>query len=283
ASCTCPRGGFCKHIVALLLAYIHEPETFREVPPLEALLAALTREDLEALIANMVQREPSLLALVERAVALPSGSSVDAATLRREVGRALRHENPDDIEADLRDLLKRAESLAEKGDWRGAGLVYQEVLAGLAASYGDELPAMDEEGVVAAVAADCIYGLSECLDEFEDDCAARRAWLTALLEAELADIALGGVDFAPGAFAVLLHRATEEEWLVVEERVRELIPQSQGWKRERLVEILVSWREKHGRHQEARRILREMGTTKQRLFLLVREGKPDEAAVLARE
>ena len=32
ASCTCPHdwGGDCKHIVALLLAYIHEPEKFEE-------------------------------------------------------------------------------------------------------------------------------------------------------------------------------------------------------------------------------------------------------------
>lgn len=283
ASCTCPRGGFCKHIVALLLAYIHEPEAFREVPALEAMLAALTRDDLVALIVNMVRREPSLLALVERAVAMPPGSSVDAAALRREVERALRHRDPEDIEADLRDLLERAEGLAEKGDWLGAGLVYQEVLAGLAARYGDELQAMDEDGVVAAVAADCVDGLSECLDEFQGDRAARRAWLAALLEAELADIALGGVDFAPGASDVLLDQATEEEWLFLEERVRELIPESRGWKRERLVEILVSWRENHGRHQEARQILREMGTAKQRLFLLVREGKPEEAAALARE
>ncbi|MBC7335991.1 MAG: plasmid pRiA4b ORF-3 family protein [Clostridia bacterium] len=56
---------------------------------------------------NMVRRELSLLALVERAAAMLAGSSVDAATLRREVERALRHENPDDIEADL-VLLNRA-------------------------------------------------------------------------------------------------------------------------------------------------------------------------------
>ena len=26
AGCSCPRGGFCKHLVALLLTWIHQPE-----------------------------------------------------------------------------------------------------------------------------------------------------------------------------------------------------------------------------------------------------------------
>jgi uncharacterized Zn finger protein len=30
ADCTCPMGGFCKHIVALLLAWKDHPETFTE-------------------------------------------------------------------------------------------------------------------------------------------------------------------------------------------------------------------------------------------------------------
>src|SRR2546426_10718576 len=28
AGCSCPRGGFCKHLVALLLTWIHQPERF---------------------------------------------------------------------------------------------------------------------------------------------------------------------------------------------------------------------------------------------------------------
>ena len=40
-SCTCPYdyGGICKHIVALLLTYVHEPLAFRPIPPLATLLA----------------------------------------------------------------------------------------------------------------------------------------------------------------------------------------------------------------------------------------------------
>ena len=66
-SCTCPydHGGICKHVVALLLTYVHEPQSFRSIPPLAALLARRSQEELIALIAEMVKRKPKLLSLVE--------------------------------------------------------------------------------------------------------------------------------------------------------------------------------------------------------------------------
>ncbi|MEW5873218.1 MAG: SWIM zinc finger family protein [Chloroflexota bacterium] len=46
ASCTCPydRGGNCKHIVALLLTYLHRPEKFSEHKGLDELLAGLEKD-----------------------------------------------------------------------------------------------------------------------------------------------------------------------------------------------------------------------------------------------
>jgi uncharacterized Zn finger protein len=60
-SCTCPYdwGGACKHLIALLLTYVHEPQAFRVIPPLQTLLAGSSRETLIALIGEMVQREQS--------------------------------------------------------------------------------------------------------------------------------------------------------------------------------------------------------------------------------
>ncbi|PYS79007.1 MAG: hypothetical protein DMF66_04200 [Acidobacteria bacterium] len=50
-SCTCPydHGGICKHTVALLLTYVHRPQTFRSIPPLAAMLAGRGQEELIAL------------------------------------------------------------------------------------------------------------------------------------------------------------------------------------------------------------------------------------------
>ena len=174
AYCTCPRGGFCKHIVALLLTYVHEPEAFSGLDELEAMLARLSKEELVRLIIDLVQCDTSLLAAVRRAVSL-SADEVDAAMLRREVQRILRYRDPYDMEEGLQDLLAMAESLAAKGEWLGAGLVYKEVLAALAACYETNLRSMDDDGILAALAGDCVEGLSECLRKSCVDTGTRQA------------------------------------------------------------------------------------------------------------
>lgn len=111
----------------------------------------------------------------------------------------------------------------------------------------------------------------------------RQSWLAVLLEAGLADISLGGVGFASGASHILIEQATEEEWPLLEKQLVEVVAGSDGWKREALVDILVGWNDGHGRHDEACRIINEAGTTEQRMFLLARDGKPDDAVALAME
>lgn len=67
--CTCNYEfeGDCKHIVALLLTYIYEPNAFQERPTIETILQELSREDLVMLITEMVERQPKLQAMVDRA------------------------------------------------------------------------------------------------------------------------------------------------------------------------------------------------------------------------
>ena len=57
ASCSCPRGGFCKHIVALLLQYVHEPDSFENIQSLNITLARKSKEELIAVIGDLLLRE----------------------------------------------------------------------------------------------------------------------------------------------------------------------------------------------------------------------------------
>jgi len=114
ATCTCPYewGGWCKHIVAALLAYITDPSIVAERPLLEELLATLTREQLQATLIHLASSDDDLANAIEEyattfttvtaeapagsgssAGATPAGSAapVDAARLRREVKTAIRY------------------------------------------------------------------------------------------------------------------------------------------------------------------------------------------------
>ena len=70
-TCTCPYdwGGICKHIVAALLAAIHEPETITEKPPIATLLADLTAEHLRQILLAVAEMGPEFADAVEREVA----------------------------------------------------------------------------------------------------------------------------------------------------------------------------------------------------------------------
>ncbi|WP_420628572.1 SWIM zinc finger family protein [Candidatus Leptofilum sp.] len=68
ANCSCPYdwGGYCKHIVATLLHYIHEPSTIERQTPLTTLLADLTAEQLKQLIIQVAAENLDFVRAIER-------------------------------------------------------------------------------------------------------------------------------------------------------------------------------------------------------------------------
>jgi uncharacterized Zn finger protein len=103
ATCTCPYdfGGYCKHIVALLLVYAQKPKQFAVRREPTELLSNLTREQLLALVTKLLREQPGLYEWVETALASPAASGkaksktakrkrVDTAVYQRRV-RAIMH------------------------------------------------------------------------------------------------------------------------------------------------------------------------------------------------
>jgi len=281
-SCTCPYdwGGVCKHVVALLLTYVRRPKAFRVVPPLEAMLAERSKGELIKLIGEMVGREPGLMSVLEVSEAerkAGRGASVDAAAYRHQARRALRHDGPRAVEKELRGLRDAATRLAKSGDWENAGALYHALLDETVRNYEGELWGMDEDGDIAVIVDEFARGVGECLKKGNRDDATRKVWLSALLDAELADIEMGGIDLAPSAREAILECASDEEWAQLEERARAEAARRGGWAREELVGLLVERRRLRGRAKDADALVREVGTPEQKALLLAREGETDEA------
>ncbi len=72
ATCTCDYvyDGYCKHIVALLLAFIHEPEQFAQQRSPKDMIAPLGRDDLAAILTKLLRNHPDLTNEVETALTL---------------------------------------------------------------------------------------------------------------------------------------------------------------------------------------------------------------------
>ncbi len=285
SACTCPYSGagICKHLVALLLAYVHEPQAFRVIPPLEALLASRSQQELISLIGEMIKRYPDLMSVVELSTATQLGGPTNLEMYRRQIRRALRADSLRAIDRELWALRDTAARLEKAGDWLGAGGVYHVLLAETVSDYSDELQEMDEEGDIAMFVNEVAEGVSRCLEAGHPDSETRQRWLEALLEAELTDIALGGIDLAPSAWDALLEQATAADWSWIEARVRAEIQKSGDWARQALVNLLRECKERTGRAEDAGALIRELGTPEQRAFLLIDEGRIDEAVGLMRQ
>ncbi|MFL5803976.1 MAG: SWIM zinc finger domain-containing protein [Roseiflexaceae bacterium] len=153
ATCTCPYdwGGWCKHIVAVLLADLYEGDEIEIRPTLETLLADLDRAQLQALLLGLAARDPNLADSIERQIALlqlanaaPQSreaggptrrSQIDQTAIRRQVRAVMQAAKPSDryhdyyddeedagaeVVAGLRPVLEQVRQFIIGGDGRSA-------------------------------------------------------------------------------------------------------------------------------------------------------------------
>lgn len=140
ATCTCPYGygGYCKHIIALLLTYIHKPKAFSPRQSPQELLSALSRDDLLALVQNLLKREPELYDWVQAQIAQPSATTktktrkkkVDVQVYRRQVRNVLHsldsqraseaYWNVSGVAQGLREIQSSAQKFLDVGDFATA-------------------------------------------------------------------------------------------------------------------------------------------------------------------
>jgi hypothetical protein len=278
--CSCPYEYdlVCKHIVALLLTYVHEPESFLVVKPPRTALADYSKEEVVEMIGKIVGDNPKVMAAVKRAAkGVKPGKAMDAAAYRAQARRAMRSESPRVIERELKALRDAAARMAKSGDWLKAGAVYHVALDEAVKGYDEMVQEMDYDGDICIVMDELAEGLGKCLAKSAADAKTRWAWIETMLEAELKDIELGGIDLAPAAGETVLKLANDKEWARVEERLRAAATRGGEWKRESLIRFLTEGLERRKRAGEADDLIRELGTSEQKTYLLIREGQIAEA------
>ena len=227
AYCTCPYdwGGYCKHIVAVLLTYIRRPERVRERPTMDTLLSHLDRESLIGLVADLVEAHPNLADWIEPRVAAREQlqqvppetpaeprqrqTSLDPQPFRRQVQSILRGlGRMDPSEAywatggavdQVREVMMQAQPFLEAGDGRNA-LVILEAVAG---EYVDEWFEFDDSnGELGALFGELGAMLAEALLSADLSPDERRAWADKLTawQSEIEDYGIDeGFDVAIGA------------------------------------------------------------------------------------
>ncbi len=218
-SCSCPLGGSCKHVIALLLTFVHQPEAFLEMSSLGDALKEVDRAGLIALIERMVGMHPALQQLVD----LPQpgqktgGPRISEAEMRKQVSNALPSDDYDYYESygslDLRqvdNLVRLGNQYADADDYANAATVYRAIARELL----DEYETMnDEGGEIGEVVNVCVSGLGRCLDGLDpkEEGAAREEIVRALFDIYKWDVEWGGIDVSYEATDFLQDTTTSAE------------------------------------------------------------------------
>ena len=220
ATCTCPYnfGGYCKHIVAVLLTVL-QGEEITVKPELDTLLAGLTEAQLRRIIRAVAEDQPAFAAAIEQEVewlktipvaeaasTAPAAHAIafDLAAIRREIGKDIRQAG----------ATGGGSGYSERyWDDEEAGLIYPDAVLGphrqlaerlLAA--GDAAAATDVITAMIEAWGGGIAGLDEWVAEVNQDAFQDAASDLGVLLAE----ALLSQDFSPDQRAQWLARV--EDW-----------------------------------------------------------------------
>lgn len=217
ANCSCPVGGHCKHIAALLLTWLNQPDDFRVIEETNTTLEHRSKEELIALVKQMLLRAPELESLLE--LPLPTGKKskqkVNPETYRRQVAAAFGSSDfeygaAESIADELRATLKIADDFWAQGDIDNAATIYEAIANGIVENY-EEVD--DESGALGSVVQDCVEGLSKCLEDDAERASTelREKILRALVEVYRFDVDFGGVGLSDGVPDLILKHADDAE------------------------------------------------------------------------
>ena len=290
ATCSCPvgGGGSCKHVAALLFAWLHEPDSFSELDALAELLGNRSQENLIELILKMVQREPDLESLIRLPPPQEPRQSLDAELVARQVRRILEDsdwEYGDEYETagEIEEVIEQGVPYLEAGNIANAVTVFatcaQEVMDGYDNVY-------DHDGEVANTLDTCAAYLVDCLGE-TDDRSLRAQILRHLFDIHMWDVDFGGIDVGYDAQIALLEQTTPEERAVVIEWVQERIKANKrdttsDWTRQTLGHFLLQLSADEMDDEQFLAICRQSGRHQDLIRKLLELKRVEEAVEVAR-
>lgn len=217
ADCSCPVSAQCKHIAALLLTWLHQPNDFRKTQETNASLEQRSKEELIALIKQMLLRAPDLESLLE--LPLPTGKKskqkINSETYRRQVAAAFggsdfEYGAAPSIAEELSATMEIANGFLAQSEIDNAATVYETIANGVIENYES---VDDESGALGGVVQDCVEGLSKCLDDKVERAnpKLREKILRALFEVYRFDVDFGGVGLSDGVPDLILKQADDAE------------------------------------------------------------------------
>lgn len=166
--CTCPVGFMCKHGVALLLKWVHEPSSFIDADRFLVSLERISKSEIISIIDKILKQNPSLINefLIEK----EEKPEINIDAITEKIGWIVHGEldyyHIHDAIQNLEEIKSIAERLKEKGSYKNAAEIYLALVKGGITAY--EEGADDSDGDLGDFVYQCITGFNECAGQIDD-------------------------------------------------------------------------------------------------------------------
>jgi uncharacterized Zn finger protein len=285
AECSCPVGasGHCKHIAALLLTWLDNPESFAQIADTQTTLEERSKAELIVLIRQMLQRYPDLDYLLQLPLPIKctDQTTINPAVIRRQVSHAFggsydEWSGRDLFEAarDLDELLNLAGQYLEQASHTNAAMIYRVVAEEILLH--EDLVTGDVSDRLGELVDDCVEGLGNCLESINDT-DMRQDILLVIFNMYLWDIKMGGVGIGDNAPEILLENATTQEKELLAGLIHSALPEMAAWGQEILGGLLLDLQAESLDDESFIEICRRSGRTNDLVNRLLRLGRLEEA------
>ncbi len=279
--CTCPVGnqGNCKHSAALLLTWLHKPESFEHIEPLTTTLQQHDQQQLIQLISQMIARYPDLEDMVYLQ-ATPK-QPIDPEIIRRQINRAFASCDPynyhaaREIASQLHPILNQADLYHQQKDWANAVTICQvvinEALLILDEIYenNSDLYTIFDEG------SEKLQNYLEHIDQPQ----MRLEIFQTLTNIIIADIEHGGYGMSDACYEIVIERSNPTEKMQIGNWIQEKIDISsnEDFKRKSYGEFLLDLQSDYFSPEQALEICRSTGQDYNLIKQLLELHRFDEA------
>lgn len=283
--CSCPvgGGGRCKHVAAVLLAWRDDQEQFVEVESVEAALAGRSKEELVALVKQMIREQPDLESLLRTPLPVPGKATgpVSADAYRRQAKGVFERAGDEwGVEAEIADglegVMEIGDAFAKAGEPANALAVYEGVGAEVIARL-KRYEYEDHDGDLIGVISACGEKAAGLLKKLTDPAARERA-LRFLFDAYRYDTDAGGIGVMDAEYDVFTRDTTPEERRTLAGWARKEMKGKDGWAKEAYGGFLLDLEADTLDDETFLKVCRETGRRDDLIDRLLQLKRVDEAA-----
>jgi len=181
--CTCPVGHKCKHAVALLLNWVHEPSSFTDSNKFITSLNSMSKHEIINIVKKIINHNPAIVCEYSINADERPQINIDAISNKIDwiVCEDLDYYHIWDAVRKLEEIQDIADGLMDKELYKNAAEIYLELIKGCITAF--DQGADDSGGSMGEFAIQCVCDFNQCMKQIND-----QAYKDILLE-KILDIA----------------------------------------------------------------------------------------------